>query len=187
VGCESRGFFLIRGQAQAIHWPIAASSRWLERTHGFWGLKPSERNTRGIWSTWYSTPYRAAMSCWTRGQVQRSVRNPCDRAPFKRRLRSPSRCRLVNRHGAPGWGLEAKATSPASRKARTHRSTLRREAPTWPATSAGERPSSVTIRTARRRRASNCSALPCVLMPQHIPAQHKSDNSNAGVNSPDYS
>ena len=174
VGVESRSFFLIRSQSRAIHPAIASSSRWLDRTRGFCGLKPSDRKRRGMWSTWYSTPYCSTISCRIRGQVHRSVEKPCDREPFKRRLRRPSRCRLVNRHGAPGWGWAANACSPRTRYACTQRSILRREAPTRLAAFAGEICSSTTIRTARRRRASNCSALPCVLMTQHI--HHPKEN-----------
>lgn len=47
-GVQPLGFFLIRGQSTASHRWRAFSSRSIARLWGFWGVKPSERNTRPI-------------------------------------------------------------------------------------------------------------------------------------------
>jgi hypothetical protein len=83
---------LMRGQSTFTHRWIAASSRSRARRSGFWGLQPSLRSTRPIWSTWYRTPNSRRTMAGTRGHVQSGVVNPAASAP-----RSNTRSSLVRR------------------------------------------------------------------------------------------
>jgi hypothetical protein len=85
-------FVLSSGQRSSCHWAMAASSRWVARCSGFWGLQSSARKSRLTWSGWYRTPNCASITAATRGQVHRSPRKPNASAPCASSAGTWSRC-----------------------------------------------------------------------------------------------
>jgi len=75
------GFFLSTGQRSSRQRAIAASSRCVARSIGFWTLQPTALSRRPIWSRWYETPNSRLMRAAMRARVQMSPRNPKAWAP----------------------------------------------------------------------------------------------------------
>ncbi len=98
---------------------MAASSRWLARRTGRWGLQPTARSSRQTWAGWYRTPKTRSITTATRRVVQTSPVKPYASAPRARKAGSRARCSGASFGVGPGATRRRSAATPPAR-ARLH-------------------------------------------------------------------
>jgi len=123
------GLFFNSGQTSVRHASIWASSRWVARSIGFWGVHSTSFINRETCDLEYDTPNSHSMILAMRAHVKTSPRKPYASAPCDRNSGIRRSCASVSLGGAPVWGRARRASGPSSRTAANHWLTAGRETP----------------------------------------------------------
>ncbi len=162
---------------------MAASSRSIARRSGFWHDQSKALSTRPTCARCRRTPNSRRITVAIRRVVHSAVSKPHASAPRSKRRGNFARCRAVNLGGRPGAGFAFNAAEPRRRTASRHRITELWQQPSRRATSVMEAPA-FNRSTARRRRRSSSSGLPCGLISEEYMSETLMSITYAHVNKP---